>query len=90
MKSVNFKSTNKSFTPKISDKDGNIGTTPLANELLLKMGAKVMIVHNIDTLDQLSNGQRGILVDVIKTEDKKIEILIIKLNDQEAGKLNMW
>ena len=47
-----------------------------------------MIVHNIDTLDQLSNGQIGILVDCIQTKDKKIEILIIKLRDQSAGGQN--
>ena len=89
MKAVHYSATNKKFKPQVSQKDGNVGTTSLMNELLLKIGAQVMLVHNIDTLDQLTNGQIGILEDVIRTEDKKIEILIIKLKDQNAGKHNM-
>ena len=88
MRAIHHTTTKKKFQPKISKKDGNVGETSLIDELMLKIGAQVMIVHNIDTLDQLTNGQIGVLVDVIKTEDKKIEILIIKLKDQSAGSQN--
>ena len=88
MKAIHHTATKTKFKPKISKKDGNVGDTSLIDELILKLGAQVMIIHNIDTLDQLTNGQIGVLVDFIKTEDKKIEILIIKLKDQSAGSQN--
>ena len=66
----------------------HLGSTSLVDELLLKIGAPVMIIHNIDTMDQLTNGQMGILIDVVRTEDKKIEVLIVKLKDEGAGKSN--
>ena len=88
MKAVHYSATNKKFKPQISKKDGNVGSTSLMNELLLKIGAQVMIVNNVDTLDQLTNGQIGSLEDVIRTDDKKIEILVIKLKDQTAGAQN--
>ena len=88
MKAVHHSATKKKYKPMISKKDGNVGNTSLIDELLLKVGAQVMIVHNVDTLDQLSNGQIGILVDIIRTQDKKIEILVIKLRDESAGSQN--
>ena len=89
MRAVQHSQTNKKFKPQISHKDGNVGSTSLMNDLLLKIGAQIMIVNNIDTLDQLTNGQIGSLEDIIRREDKKIEILIIKLKDSNAGKSNM-
>ena len=88
MKAIHHTATKKKFKPKISKKDGNVGDTSLIDELILKIGAQVMIVHNIDTLDQLTNGQIGVLIDFIQTEEKKIEILVIKLKDQSAGSQN--
>ena len=89
MKAVHHTATKKKFKPKISKKDGNVGDTSLIDELMLKVGAQVMIVHNIDTLDQLTNGQIGLLIDFIRTtEDKKIEVLVIKLRDESAGSQN--
>ena len=40
-------------------------------------------------ISDLTNGQIGNLEDVIRTEDKKIEILIVKLKDENAGKNNI-
>ena len=47
-----------------------------------------MIVHNIDTADLLTNGQLGVLIEFIKTDDGKVEILVIKLNDSRVGEVN--
>ena len=80
--------TQKSFKPRISKKDGVIGTTSFLEELHLKIGAKVMIIHNIDVPDMLVNGQIGTLVDIIKTEAKKADILVIKLLNSRAGEKN--
>ena len=44
-----------------------------------------MIIHNIDTSDCLTNGQLGVLVDVIKTTKGEADKLIIKLNSKNSG-----
>ena len=47
-----------------------------------------MIIHNIDTVDSLTNGQLGVLVDVIRTTSGDVDKLVIKLQNQTAGKMN--
>ena len=73
LEAINFHQTRKNFQPKIDDKDGTIGTTSFKNKLMLKIGAKIMIIHNIDTIDSLTNGQIGILKDAIKSKEGKVE-----------------
>jgi len=50
--------------------------------------AKLMIIHNIDVADMLVNGQIGTLIEIIKTESKKADILVIKLLNSKAGEKN--
>ena len=80
--------TMKNYKPQISAKDGNVGTTSFKHELMLKIGAKVMIVHNIDVPDMLTNGTIGKLEDVIRTTDGKVDILVIKVKDEKIGQKN--
>ena len=47
-----------------------------------------MLVHNIDTVDCLTNDQLGELIDVIKTKSGEVDKLVIKLQNKTAGKLN--
>ena len=47
-----------------------------------------MIIHNIDVADMLVNGQIGTLIEIIKTESKKADILVIKLLNSKAGEKN--
>ena len=47
-----------------------------------------MLIHNVNTADKLTNGQLGILVDVIKTKSGEAEKLVIKLHNKGAGKEN--
>ena len=88
MKSINFDSCREEFQPKINEKDGSVGTTPFQDILCLKIGSKIMIIHNVDTLDKITNGQLGILVDVIQRKDEKIDKLVVKLKNESAGKMN--
>ena len=76
------------YKPFIDKKDGGVGSTALQNEIIVKIGAKIMIVHNIDVADLLTNGQRGELVDVLLSKDGQPDKLVIKLVDKNAGKEN--
>ena len=80
--------TQANFKPRISQKDGAVGTTTLLEDLILKIGAKLMIVQNIDTADMLCNGQIGTLVEVVRTTNDVVDLLVIKLMDIKAGENN--
>ena len=80
--------TQAKYKPFIDPKDGVVGPTSFMDKLKVKVNAKVMIIHNIDTADGLTNGQLGILVQVIKTKSGDIDKLIVKLNKTKAGENN--
>ena len=77
--------TQKNYKPYIEPKEGAVGPTAFINELTLKFGSKVIIIHNIDTPDRLTNGQLGVLVDVIRTTKGEVDKLIVKLNSKNSG-----
>ena len=52
------------YTPNIK-KHGTIDDTAFKKTLHLKVGAKVMLIHNIDLLDSLVNGQIGEVIDFL-------------------------
>ena len=65
---------------------GCIRNTPFQAELRIKVGCDIVLVHNINTLDGLTNGCRGVLVAVEKTGEA-IKRLVIKFNNPEHGRL---
>ena len=88
MKARHHHSTQKNYTPWIESKEGAVASTSFLDELKLKLEAKIMIIHNIDTADSLTNGQLGTLKGVIKTTNGNIDKLVIKLKNKGAGKQN--
>ena len=44
-----------------------------------------MLIHNIDVLDGLSNGTRGVLVDIEKDSNNKVQRLIIQFDEEFQG-----
>ena len=81
-----IKANQKDFKPQVSDNDGSIGQTGFIFKLDLKVGAKVMMIKNVDTSDCLTNGQTGVLMDMIKDKNGEVEFLIIKFDREDAGK----
>ena len=66
---------------------GCIQNTPFLAELKLKVNAEVVLVHNVNTLDGLTNGARGVLIAVEKTKEGKIKRLAIKFHNPRHGEL---
>ena len=89
LKSINIHPNKKGlFKPRLDDKDGTISGTSFQNEINLKEGAKIILVHNIDNSDGLTNGQLGKLEKVIRTADGEVDKLVVKFNNKKVGEKN--
>ena len=56
------------------------------NILNIKLGCKVILIHNIDTADCLTNVQLEVLVAAIRTTNGEIHKLIIEFKNENVGK----
>ena len=68
------------------NKAGCTKNTPFQAVLELKIGAEVVLVHNVNTLDGLTNGCRGTLVDVEKSGDA-VKRLVVQFHNPDHGRL---
>ena len=71
---------------RIDKKSGRIGDTHYVDEWKLKIGARVMLIYNIDVSDLLSNGTIGTVVGVTEGNDGVITAVIVNFDNSEAGK----
>ena len=86
---VNFKSNRQSFKPPMHKSgDGTIAKTNYMNELRLKLGAKVMLIRNINTRDSLTNGQTGILEQVVRDVKGGVKYLMVRFDKEAAGRMS--
>ena len=84
IEAINIHPTIKEFKPRIEAK-GTVGGTAFLQTLRFKIGARVMLIHNIYVLDGLSNGTRGELINVEKDSGGKVNRLIIKFDEEYQG-----
>ena len=85
---MHYQEINNKYKPKIRPKDGTVSTTGFVNELKIKIGAQVMLIYNVATLDGLSNGQLGTVMAVIRKDDGQLDKIIVKFNNTSVGKEN--
>ena len=88
LKATHFHPMQKNYKPFIDSKEGAIGTTSFLDNLKVKIGSKIILVHNIDTADGLTNGQLGTLISIIKSDDGRIDKLVVRLQKKSAGSEN--
>ena len=88
LKAVHHHPTQPNYKPQINLKDQTVAETGFRNELILKPGARIILIHNLDTVDSLTNGQLGTFIDAIKNQEGRVEILILKLDKPGAGRHN--
>ena len=65
--------------------DGSIEKTTFLDRLELKVGARVMLLHNINTLDGLVNGVQGEVQEIISDKDDKIRYVLVKFDNPKIG-----
>ena len=52
--------------------------------LMFKIGARVMLTYNIDTIHLLSNGSQGEIIGIVKNENI-VQSIIVEFDDENAG-----
>ena len=70
IKSENRHKMLKNFKPKV-DNAGCVKNTSLQSVLRIKRGAQVVLTFNVSTVDGLTNGARGVLLDVEKEKNNE-------------------
>lgn len=58
--------------------EGEVGTTSFMKELQLKVDARVMLIHNVDTMDSLSNGTCGYVRGFVMSRGEHPEIMKVR------------
>ena len=76
----------KGHTYKIDPDTNNIDNTNFKNLLKIKIGARVCIIFNINTVDELVNGTSGTIMDIVKNRRGLVEAVIIKCDQLSSGK----
>ena len=87
VKAIHSQANRESYKPMINEV-GEVGNTGFKDELKVKVGSKVMLIHNINVEDCLTNGQMGTFAGVVKAANGGIKMLVINFNNDNAGK--MW
>ena len=73
----------KGRTPSITE-HGTIESTQFMKSLKIKVGARVMLVYNIDPSDSLPNGSLGNVSKII-FEKNNVKSVIVEFDNPEAG-----
>ena len=71
-------------------KDGRVASTQFLEVLKIKKGARCVLTWNINTVDDLVNGSSGTIVGIEfnkLSKDRKVEAIIVSLDDKNAGQL---
>ena len=85
-KATHIQAMTKSYKPRIDPITGRIGDTQYVDELNLKIGARAMLIFNIDVSDLLCNGSLGTVIGIELNHKDAIFALMIKFDNPAAGR----
>ena len=63
---------------------GTIEETAFLQTLRLKVGARIMLIHNVNTLDGLTNGSQGRVMEVL-SKNERVRYILIKFDSPNIG-----
>ena len=73
------------FVPPIDTDKGTIGKSNFSEYVQLKIGARVMLVYNINIPDLLVNGALGTVVGFEFDKRGEVECIIVSFDNPETG-----
>ena len=73
------------FCPPIDENKGTIGSSNFSEIVQVKIGARVMLVYNIDIPDLLVNGALGTVVGLEFDKKGEVECIIVSFDRPETG-----
>ena len=68
----------------VDPKSGTIGKTQFLDVLNIKIGARVVVIHNVNVIDNLVNGSYGRVIE-IEEKDDKVTCIIVKFDNEKTG-----
>ena len=68
------------------DNNGTIFNTPLQLNLNLKIGAKVMLIYNVDVMDSLTNGTIGHVVGFETNPQGSVTTILVHFENDKSGR----
>ena len=80
------KNAKKNWKPTINRDGHTIADTGFEENLVLKIGVRVTLIHNINTLDDLVNGNSGKVIGYERKPNGKVDAVIVQFDQKEWGK----
>ena len=73
------------YKPMIDKDKGTIGRSNFSDVLQIKMGARVMLIYNVNIPDLLVNGSLGTVVGIELSRNGNVECIVVAFDHPKAG-----